>query len=252
MNVTEYDKKLDWKHIQEEMSEMRKEFEVLGNAYKMQESALEKLQAESETQSGLIQRLKNDLQLKKHHSYRNKTTRQLAQEAFNQSTVKANWEGLGKHPVIESIYEDIKNRSTDEGRRADDIIRRFENMPDWQEIMKEIGEHSEIKNLWSRVKDSDSDIAELKDVQKVDRHNIYAKFGTQRDKNSDIETALEALEFLGSEREIKYDTAFMFLMGAWAQSGYEPVANGLREILKKPKVVNDDGSKTEQTEKPSQ
>ena len=231
MNVTEYDKKLDWKHIQEEMSEMKKEFEVLGNAYKMQESALEKLQAESETQSGLIQRLKNDLQLKKHHSYRNKTTRQLAQEAFNQSTVKANWEGLGKHPVIENIYADIKNRSTDEGRRADDIIRRFENMPDWQEIMKEIGEHSEIKNLWSRVKDSDSDIAELKDVQKVDRHNIYAKFGTQRDKNSDIETGLQTLEFLQSETGETMTSGFLFLIGAFATMKYQPTADGLTQIL---------------------
>ncbi len=100
------------------------EFEVLGNAYTMQEDALKKLKEEHETQKRHIQGIKEDLQLRE-HQYRNKTTRELAQEAFNQSTVKANWEGLGKHPVIESIYEDMKNSDTNEGRRADDLLRNL-------------------------------------------------------------------------------------------------------------------------------
>ena len=155
MKVTEKQEKARYAKTLDIIYNLEKEFEVLGNAYKMQETALEKLKAESETQSGLIQRLKKDLGLREHHSYRNKTTRELAQEAFNQSTAKANWEGLGKHPVIEHIYGDLKNRATNEGRRADDVLRNLENMPDYHEIMKEIGNHSEITNLWSRIESVD-------------------------------------------------------------------------------------------------
>ena len=46
--------------------------------------------------------------------------------------------------------------------------------------------------------------------------------------------------------------AFIFLMGAFAELGKGQIKEGLRFMLKKPKVEENDGEKTEQTEKPSQ
>ena len=234
------------------MHEMEKEFEVLGNAYKMQEQALEKLKAEYKTQAELIQRMKKDLGLSTHHAYRNKTTRELAQEAFNQSTVTANWAGLGAHPVIVDVYEAIKIRSSNEGRRADDVLRKLENQMSVEEFFEQLSESSEVLEIKEEISELDKSYDNLADVQKVDRHNIYEKIHLQRDTIADIQTANDMKDYLQSEMIIAYDGAFIFLMGALAEMGKGEIENGLRFMLRKPKVENDDGKKTTETPESSQ
>jgi hypothetical protein len=219
-------------------SDMKKEFEVLENVIKVQGRVIENQETTIANLVKSVKRIQQDLNLGRER-YGGTNTRDMAISAFNQSTVKANWEGLSKHPVIENIYKALKTRASDEGRRADDIIRKFEYMPDFHEIMKQVGKHSEIGNLWSRVESIDSGIAELKDVQKVDRHNIYAKLATQRDKMADIETAINMIDFVMGDTFDSHNSAFIFLMGAFAELGKGRVEEGLRFMLKKPKEPKD-------------
>ena len=244
--MTEYDNKLDWKHIQEEMSEMKNEFEVLGNAYKMQEEALKKLQKEHETQATVIRRLQKDLQLKG-DTYRNKTTRQLAQEAFNQSTVTANWDGLEQHPVIESIYEDLKNRATNEGRRADNILRELENQMSVDEFFEQLNKSSEILEIKDELNELNTLTSDQKQRLDTIRDNVYEKYATQRDKTADNETAIDSLDFLLGEHKENMSGAMIFLMGAFAQLGQGQIEEGLRFMLRIPKVEKDDGEENKQT-----
>jgi len=235
------------------MHGMEKEFEVLGNAYKMQEKALTKLQAENKTHAGVIKRMKLDLEIRSNTEYRNKTTRQLAQEAFNQSTVTAHFEGLGKHPVIEDIFEQIKTRSSTEGRRADDVLRKLENQMSVEEFWDQLSKSSEVRdiqeeisNLWNRVEGNTT--SQCNDRIQANKQDLK-----QRDKMATMETAIDLIDFLQSELVISYDGAFIFLMGALAEMGKGQVEEGLRFMLRdrKPKVEKIDGKKAiETTETP--
>lgn len=225
-------------HISLEMLEIKtlqKEFEVLGTAYTMQEKALTKLKAEHETQAGLIKRILQDLELSKHSSYRNKTTRQLAHEAYKQSTVSANWEGLKEHPEILALYEEIKIRSSNEGRRADDVLRKLENQMSVEEFFDQLSKSAEILEIQEGMRAFDSSLGDLRITQTYDRTHANQQDLKQRDKMATMETAIDLIDFLQSEMVISYDGAFIFLMGALAEMGKGQVEEGLRFMLKKPK-----------------
>jgi len=232
--LTEENKQETYAKLLDSVKDVEKENEILHGKLLVQEKTLNN-QSELITKLRKMQkRICDDLELSP-STYRNETTRSVAFDAFNQSTVEAHFAGLGEHPIIKNIYLGIEAKSNEQEKRAEDILKRFENQPNAREFIEQ------LKNSWFYTEFKE-EMTTLDNTIKYYRKELTnaTVHGNQqdlkiRDQIADIDHAMNALEFLGSEREIKYNSAFMFLIGAWARSGYEPVAEGLRFMLDKPK-----------------
>jgi len=228
--------------IKTPFSRLAKEFEVLNNAFKLQESALKDQKSRLDSQDKLILRILNDSELRepRYHGF---TTRELAQRAFNQSTVQANWEGLENHPVIKNLFQEITDRRDEQEKRIENVLYRFEDTPTPREFIDKLGNSQIIREINNSIKKLGEDIEFLNITQNNDRaytnkHDLF-----QRDRISDMEMATHALDFVLRERSETMDSAFLFLIGAFSVMGYELVAEGLRTIIKKPKEeLTDNGT----------
>jgi len=232
--------------IKTPFGDIKKEFEVLENTIKMQKGELDTQLKLLKLLTNAVNRIQTDLNLECER-YGGQSTRDMAIEAFNQSTVSANWEGLSKHPVIKAIHEALENRASVEGQRADDILRKFENQPTYDEFMEHLKGSWFFKELKEEMvkfeRIQDSTISTVRN----DRAHANSHDLKQRDKIADIQTAMDALEFLHSEYNEMVSGAFIFLMGAFAEMDKGQVEEGLRFMLKKPKEEPKDNGKVQDT-----
>jgi len=237
---------IDYKILMDSVKDVEKENEILHGKLSVQEKALNNQHEMITKLQKMQKRISDDLELSP-TSYRNTTTRSLAEDAFEQSTVKANWEGLGKHPVIEDIYKEINNRSSTEGRRADDVLRKLETQMSVEDFFDQLSKSSEVLEIKEALHVFDSSLGDLRITLNSDRTHANEHDLEQREKIADMQTAIDLIDFLQSELVISYDGAFIFLMGALAEMGKGQVEEGLRFMLRKPKVEKIDGEKITET-----
>ena len=228
------------------MKEMEKELEVLASTIKEIEKTTSSVALQVAKFEGKSQIIEKEVELESVFHGRT-TTRELARRALVQSTAEANWKSLEEHPTILNIYQSIKDRRNEQEQRIEQILNRFESALTTSEmvacikdtpIIREI--NNELSNLWNRVEGNTTS-------QSNDRSHANKQDLKIRDKIADIQTAMDALEFIQSETILTMDSALMFEIGAWARSGYSAVADGLREILKKPKEEPKEDGKVQDT-----
>lgn len=234
MKLNEGQEQTDEEFKEMSIKQVLDEFEVQANTITELDKQVSNLSLQVAKYEGRAQVLDKEVESDSYFHSRT-TTRELARRALAQSTVEANWEGLEKHPTILNLYQAIKDRRNEQEQRIELVLQRFEGQPTgnefitWLEKSTALGDiKNEISNLWSRVEQNTTS-------QGNDRSQANKQDLKQRDKMSDLETAIDALEFLGSEREITYGSVFMFLIGVFAEMGKGQVEEGLRFMLKKPK-----------------
>lgn len=216
------------------IEQMKEEFKVVGNSLKLEKEMTAKLRETVKQSEIRIKAIREDLEMST-HMYGRESTRKIARDAFNQSTAKANWASLEDHPVVKNLYLAIRDSRKDLGRSIQENALRLDQAQPANEVIKALENTAIIKNVIGRLDDFDGHLQILRD----DTENSFTRANKHdmklRDKLADLETAQDALEFIQSETILTQDSANMFMMGAWARSGHEKVAEGIREILKKPK-----------------
>ena len=239
MKETEFEKAL-----YDSLEQMKEEFKVVKNTLDIEQEVNKSNHESIKKLKDQVQSLQKDLELERPR-YGGDPTRKLARDAFNQSTTEANWASLENHPVIKNLYEAIKDSRKDLGRSIEYNATRIDKAQPANEVFAALRTQKVILEINQALQQRHSDIESLRNEVSIDRKNANNQDHKLIDRIADIQTAQNALEFIQSEKILTYDAAFIFLMGAWAKSGFEPVAEGLRIMLKKPKEGTKKDGKTQ-------
>ena len=251
MNEEQHNNETD--EIKTPFFDMKKEFEVQQTSIDVLSKEVRRLALQVAKYEGKSQLIAKEVELDSHFHSRT-TTRELARQAIIQSTAEANWLGLEKHPVVMNLYKAIKDRRNEQEQRIEKNLFRFENQPTYNEFIESMKGSSafmdmnnEISNLWSRVESNTTS-------QGNDRTHANKQDLKQRDKMATMETAIHMLDFVMGETFDSHNSAFIFLMGAFAEMGKGEIEKGLRFMLRdrKPKVEKDDGKKITETPESSE
>jgi len=216
------------------IEQIREEFKVMANALDLEKEQNKSNKESIKQLKDQVQSLQKDLELERPR-YDGDSTRKLARDAFNQSTVSANWEGLENHHVIENLYKAIKDSRKNLGRSIQNNARRLDRAKPANEVFEELRNTDVITTIMARLADCDAFAQTLGNDVNNDRHQGNQQDLKLRDTLADHKTAINLLDFMLGESVEMFESAFLFSIGAFATMGYEKVGDGLREIIKKPK-----------------
>lgn len=234
---------MDEKTISREETELIDVIESLEQEFTILQNKINLLQESIKTQTANIdklysrtERIETDLEIRSRPKHDTKT-RQLSRDAFNQSTVQANWEGLKDHPEITALKKLITDKKAELQQQINRMSYRLDNERPANEVFEELAKHPIIIGIKSDIKRNQEEIGELDrtidaKAAQINRHDLKL-----RDTLSDIQQVQNIFEFELSEMKDMFMNGFLFAIGAFATLGYDRVSEGLQTIIKPSREV---------------